>query len=148
VDDQPEQVPAPDAEILRAPTESTTGELFLQGATTIASVLEPFARIQAEADVEKTKLQYEAQQHIIDVQADFAKHVSNERQTRFKWIAVIATLFGLLIFGLAITLVLLGDKTAGLLIITHAFAAVLGLFGGQGLARKSLPGTSETEAGS
>ncbi len=140
MDDKPNQVPAPAAEIIKTPSESSVGE-FQQVLTAVGTMLEPFVRIQTEGEVEKARIESATTIRTMDVQADFGKHLSNERQTRFKWIATISTVFGVLIFALAVILVIRGNEKLGVLLITHLVVALLGFVAGQGVGKKVSPGS-------
>lgn len=114
-------------------------------ATAIANVMEPLARHTARADVEKARIQNDGYCHMLNAQLSLATRQADQRHARFKWIAAIGTLFGVLLLGITVALIVKGQTMAGLMVVSHAVALVAGLVGGRGLVPKTPSGDGANE---
>jgi hypothetical protein len=106
-------------------------------AVAFAQVMEPFAREQRIAEVEKARIEADAHKATVEAQERWLTRVVDNSLTRFKWIATIGTIFGLVVAGFAGGLLFTGHTTAGLMVMSHAVTLVVGLVGGRGLTNRS-----------
>lgn len=105
-------------------------------AGAFAQIVEPLAREQRIAEVEKARIAAESHKVTVEAQERWLATVLSNNLTRFKWLAAIGTLFGLIVCGFAGALLMNGDTTAGLMVISHAVTLVVGLLGGRGLVNR------------